>query len=64
MFTVFPLNSTQANCSNNVTHFLEVYEKLFVKKLFTLPEDNVVIVTYIADLLRFPYGFTYSCSEA
>lgn len=64
IFSVFPYNSSQANCSNNVTHFMMVYDKLFVKQLFTLPEDNIVIVNYMADLLRFPYGVTFSCYMA
>lgn len=58
------MNSTASACKNNVTELEETYYKLFSRQLFKFPEDNLLFVRYIANLFRYPYGISYSCSEA
>jgi hypothetical protein len=61
---VFPLESMQVVCRNNVTSFKSTFEYLFLKRLFDGRDDYVTIVDHTAAMLRYPYGLTFSCFEA
>lgn len=61
---VFPEDSLQDLCRLNVTSFKATYQSLFTKRLFKFPEDNLIVVQHTADMLRYPYGLTFSCMEA
>ena len=61
---VFPNASIQMDCKLNVTSFKLTFETLFIKQLFTFPQDYVTVVDHTADMLRYPYGLTFSCFEA
>ena len=58
---VFPFNSTMDLCRDNVTASTEVFSNIFLNSPYTFPEDNLLWVLDLAELVTFPYGLTFSC---
>lgn len=58
---VFPYNSLPDLCRNNVTTTKDLSTKLFVDKPYVLPDDSLERVEDFSELLRNPYGLTFSC---
>ena len=60
VFEVFPEESLPRLCRDNTTTFWQEYQNIFVKDTYG-PDDDVEFTYAIQELMRFPYGFTFSC---
>lgn len=58
---VFPYNSTMDLCRDNVTKSVTVFSNIFLNSPYTFPEDRLLWVFDLAELVTFPYGLTFSC---
>lgn len=58
---VFPVDSLPDQCRDNTTTFYDAVRFLFVDKVYNLPTQDVEYVYELQNLLKFPYGESFSC---
>lgn len=48
-------------CRGNITTSYDAIFALFVDEIYLWPQDDVLIVTDIQSLMKFPYGVSFNC---
>jgi len=58
---VFPADSLPRACEGNTTQIYDVVMNAFVNQVYALPEEDVEFVDEVIEILKFPYGESFSC---
>ena len=58
---VFPYDSLPDLCRDNVTTTKDLANNLFIDSPYVFPDDELLAVEDFSELLKNPYGLTFSC---
>lgn len=58
---VFPIDSLPDQCRDNTTSIYDAVRFMFIDQVYNLPEQDVEFVLEIQNIMKFPYGASFSC---